>query len=263
MKTKFFLFVFLFCCALSLSAQNPLVGTWQMNNNGTRSFKTITPTHFIVFTDSTSGEKTEFIRSHGGTYKLKGDKYVETIDIASWEDYGKEKTDFIVRVEGDKFYQKGTLTASDGTVLAIDEVWQKVKVDRPNTSNQGLGAWEQLSSSYTLPDGTKGADTNANATRFQVISPTHWIRINHRDDVFESAMGGTYTLVGNTVYPNLDFSSLPIDKNLKYEIAQSLKEDKLYQKGIAKDGSGRQVVQFEDIFQKAGNKKLARANPKK
>lgn len=165
-------------------------------------------------------------------------------------------------MEGDKFYQKGTLTGSDGTVLALDEVWQKVKVDKLNAGNQGIGTWEQLSTSQTLPDGIKESSTNATATRFQVVSPTHWIRINHKDDIFESAMGGTYTQEGNKIYPNLDFSSLPIDKSLKYEITQSLKGDKLYHNGIVKDGSGSQVVQFEDIFQKVGTRKLARATPK-
>lgn len=263
MKTKIFLFLFFVCCAFSLSAQNPLVGTWEMHLNGTRSFKIITPTHWAVFTDSAAGDNTVFLRSQGGTYTIKGDKYVESFDVASWENYDKDKTDFTFKVEGDKFYQKGSITFGDGTVYPIDEVWQKVKVGKANAGNKGLGTWDQLSSSYTMADGTKESHTNATATRYQVVTPTHWIRISHRDNKFENVMGGTYTVKGNQVYPNIDFASFPIDKNVRYEITQEVKGDKMYWTGVGKDGSGKQVAQFEDVFQKLGNKKLARVTTQK
>ncbi|WP_460921075.1 hypothetical protein [Pontibacter brevis] len=173
MKTKFLLFFLLFCCAFSVSAQNPLVGTWEMHHNGTRSFKIITPTHWAVFTDSAAGDQKVFLRSQGGTYTMKGDKYVESFDVASWESYAQDKTDFTVRVDGDKLYQKGAITFSDGTVYPIDEVWQKVKVNYAFAGNKGLGAWDQLSSSYTMADGTKESHTNATATRYQIVTPTH------------------------------------------------------------------------------------------
>lgn len=265
MKTKFFLFVLLFCCAFSLSAQHPLIGTWQMHQDGNRSIKIITPTHWVVFTDSTSEGQTYFIRSHGGTYTLDGDKYVENIEVASWDGYGQEKTDFTFSVQDKKFYQKGTLTFADGTVYPIDEVWQKVESNSPGNSNKGLGVgtWNQLSSTYTVEDGRKESHTNATATRFQVVSPTHWVRISHRDNKFENAMGGTYTTQGDKFYPALDFASYTIDKGMKVEVTQKLKGDKLYWSGVGKDANGKQVIQFDDVFQKVNNKKMARVTPNK
>ncbi|MDQ4140080.1 MAG: hypothetical protein M3142_06110 [Bacteroidota bacterium] len=256
MKTKLlFLVIFLFIIVQAF-AQNPLVGTWQMqtDTDTIRSFKIITPTHWMLYTESVKGDSSKFIVSGGGTYTLNGNKYIETIQIGSWEDYGKEKTDYTYKVDGDKFYQKGTLILGDGTKVPIDEIWQKVKLEKSFATNPSIGTWNQLSSSYTMADGKKDSHTNATATRFQVITPTHWIRISHRNKKFENAMCGTYTMQGNKIYPKLEFASFPINKGDKVEITQRVENNKLYWDGTIKDANGKTTLTFSDVFQKVTGK---------
>ncbi len=179
----------------------------------------------MVFTESQNED--EFIRAHGGTYALSGNKYVENIEIASWEDFGKEKTDFTFEIDGNKFHQEGTVTLSDGTILNIDEVWQKVTTANTFDHNPSVGTWDQLSSSYTLADGTKGFDTNATASRFQIITPTHWMRISHRDKKFENLLGGTYNINGDKFYANFEFSSNPSLRFNEAVIDQKVEGDEL------------------------------------
>jgi hypothetical protein len=251
---KIFFTVFFLGCALQLFAQNPLVGTWEIKTDSTRSIKIISPTHWMVFTEALNGDSSKFVRSHGGTYTLTSDKYIEHINIASWPDYGKEKTDFTYKVTGDKFFMKGPLTLGDGTVIPIDEVWQKVNAVKSYPKNPALGTWNQLSSSYTMADGKHESLTNATATRFEIITPTHWIRISHRDNKFEDAFGGTYSLEGNKMISVMDFASFPIDKNGKAEIAQKVTGDKAYFNGTLKGGDGKMILTFKDVFQKVNGK---------
>ncbi|QMU28052.1 hypothetical protein [Adhaeribacter radiodurans] len=256
MKTKLYFLVIFLICAWQSFAQNPLVGTWQMqtDTDTLRSIKIITPTHWMLYTESVKEDSSKFIRSSGGTYTLNGDKYVENIQVGSWEDYGKVKTDFTYKVSGDKFYQKGTLILGDGTRIPIDEVWQKVKSEKSFAANPSIGTWNQLSSSYTMADGTKDSHTNATATRFQVITPTHWIRISHRDKKFENAMMGTYTMQGNKMYPKFEYASFPINKIDKAEIIQRVENNKLYWEGTIKDATGKTISTFSDVFEKVTGK---------
>ncbi|MDQ3292410.1 MAG: hypothetical protein M3Q05_14070 [Bacteroidota bacterium] len=254
MKTKlYFLFIFL-TCAWQSFAQNPLVGTWQIQTDTLRAVKIITPTHWMGYTETVKGDSSNFVLSHGGTYTLNGNKYIENIQVASWEDYDKVKTDYTFRVDGDKFYMKGTLTLADGSKMAVDEVWQKVKPEKSFATNPSIGTWNQLSSSYTLADGKKDSHTNATATRFQVITPTHWIRISHRNKKFEEAMFGTYTMQGNKIYPKLEYASFPFNKSDKAEITQRVENNKLYWDGTIKDATGKTTLTFSDVFQKVPGK---------
>jgi hypothetical protein len=246
--------LFFFGCVLQLFAQNPLVGTWEIKTDSIRSIKIITPTHWMVFTEAIPGDSSKFVRSQGGTYTLAGDKYIEKITVASWPDYGKEKTDFTFKVSGKQFHQKGTLTTADGTVVPIDEVWQKTSAAQTYPKNPSIGTWNQLSSSYTGADGKKQSHTNATATRFEVITPTHWMRISHRDNKFENAFGGTYTLEGNKVHAHLNFASFPIDQNEKVEITQKVSGDKLYLNGFIMGADGKTTLRFADVFEKVNAK---------
>jgi hypothetical protein len=255
MKTpKTILTLLFFTWALQLFGQNPLVGTWETKTDSTRSIKIITPTHWVVFTDAPSGDSSRFIRSHGGTYTLAGDKYIEKINIASWPDYGKEKTDFTYQVADGKFHQKGTLTLGDGTVVPIDEVWQKVSAPQSYPNNPGIGTWNQLSSTYSGADGKEESHTKTTATRFEIITPTHWMRISHRDNKFENAFGGTYTLEGNKMILDPGFSSVPFPKTNKVEITNKVTGDKRYVHGTTTGADGKKVMTWDDAFQKENGK---------
>lgn len=85
--------------------------------------KMLTADRFVwVIYDS----KTKLIsRSMGGSYRLQGSSYTETIEFflpQGMKVYlGKEQV-FTLRVEGDRLFQSGKL--SDG--MNIEEIWQRV-----------------------------------------------------------------------------------------------------------------------------------------
>lgn len=113
-----------------------LVGTWELVSekwNDAREFtappaerkslKFITPTHFIwVWVDP----KTKKIsNSMGGTYKLEGDSYVETVEFAfgGMEAYVGKQQKFTAKLEGDKWTHSGVLSGGQ----KLEEIWRKVK----------------------------------------------------------------------------------------------------------------------------------------
>jgi hypothetical protein len=246
---------FFFGFALQLFGQNPLVGTWERQTDSLWAIKVITPTHWMIFIESRHGDGNKFIRSHGGGYSLTANKYNEQLDVASWDNQGDfTVTDYSYRVEGDKFYMNGTLILSDGTVTPIDEVWQKVKFANAYPNNPALGTWNQLSSTYTTPEGKKESHTKATATRFEIITPTHWMRISHLNGKFENSMGGRYTLDGNKMYPEVNFASYPIDKSLRIEVTQKVSGNKRHVQGKVTTTEWKMPMVLEDVFERVPGK---------
>jgi hypothetical protein len=236
--------------ALPLFGQNPLVGTWERQTNFIRATKIITPTHWAILIDSINSQA--FVRSHGGTYTLTDTKYIEQLNVASWENKGELSfTDYTYKVEGDKFYQNGTLVLSDGSVAAIDEVWQKVSTTTSNPNYPAIGAWNLVSATLTKGDGQKD---NAIFTRFEIITPTHWIRISHRNHAFENAMGGTYTAEGNQVKMKVGFASFPLHEIEKIEATDKVNRDKRISTGIITAPGGKTIATFADVYQRAPGK---------
>lgn len=239
-----------FGCALQLLAQNPLVGTWERQTNSIRATKIITPTHWAILIDSINSHA--FVRAHGGTYTITGTKYIEQLNVASWDNKGDLSfTDYTYKVEGDKFYQNGTLILSDGNVVAIDEVWQKVSTAPSNPNYPAIGAWDLVSSSLTWGDGKKDNDM---FNRFEIITPTHWIRISHRNHEFESAMGGTYTAEGNKANMKVKFASFPINEIDKIEATDKVSRNKRISTGIITAPGGKTIATFEDVYKEAAGK---------
>lgn len=210
MKTTFLFTGILVCCFLQLFAQNPLVGTWEVvsikgtSSDGTKisadgsefkETKIITPTHYFLFTQRKQGDSLVFDKAIAGTIRVEGNKYIETPIYYSDEAQGKIKTNFTYRLEGDKFIQAGTYTTADGKVATLGEIVFK-KVKETTTSNPAIGTWNQLSSSGKDAEGKNWSHTNATHIRLQTITPTHWMRINYKDNKFENAMGGTYRMEG-------------------------------------------------------------------
>ncbi|HSJ69363.1 MAG TPA: hypothetical protein VK921_16900 [Anditalea sp.] len=245
--------LFLFS-SFQLFAQHDLVGTWERKNDTINSVKIITPTHWMVYAEEKNQNGTEFMWSHGGTYTLKGNNYVENIETASWEDYGEVKTDFTIKIEGNTLYHKGSLIMEDGSVVPIDEVWKRANTNNSYNNNPSVGVWDQLNSTYTLPDGSEESHTNDTATRFQIITPTHWMRMSHRDDKFEHFMGGTYKFDGKKMYPNFEFSSFPDDEYSEVVIDQRVNGDKMYWDGYAISKKDNKKLTFKDEFQLVGPK---------
>ncbi len=265
MKTKYFLFAVLLVSSLHVCGQHPLVGTWQMISiRGTgydgkpffadtttlREIKIITPTHYMLIVHNIKGDSVIFNRSHAGTVRFEGNQFIECQRTASWADLKPVDLPFNWKVEGDKFIQSGTLTRADGKTARLEElIFQRVKTKHAYPNNPSNGTWDQLSSSFTLTDGKKRSHTRETATRLQIISPTHWFRINHRDNKFESAMAGTYTMEGNTVYSIMEAASFPINRNNKVELIQRVEGDKLYESGKMKYENGKNMT-WDDVFEK-------------
>lgn len=114
----------------------PPLGTWQLVSfkygedskasevtTGQKRLKHLTATHFTWVAYEVSSGKVESMA--GGTYKLDGEAYTETIDYAGegMMEYLGKKQLFTIRIDGDKLHQSGQL--SDGT--KIEEVWQRVR----------------------------------------------------------------------------------------------------------------------------------------
>jgi len=88
-------------------------------------------------------------------------------------------------------------------------VTSSVLFAQKNSKNSIVGTWDQLSSEYTLFDGTKGSHTKETTTRVDLFNGTHWMRIAHRDGKFENAVGGPYISQNNKLKLTVLYSSDP------------------------------------------------------
>ncbi len=250
--------------SVSLFAQHPLIGTWDMvsikgiNAGGqefsidtttVRETKIITPTHYLLIAMDVRGDSLVFNRSYAGKISLDGNKYIEIPLQASVQIFDNVKTDFTWKVEGDIFTQAGTFTRPDGKKIVLHAmVFKRAKTKASYPNNPAIGTWSQLSSSYTNFDGTKESHTSETTTRFHLITPTHWMRISHRNKKFEHAIGGSYTHAGGKTYPTLLYSS-SVWFNGKTEMTERVKKDKLHVNGVMTASDGRKLI-WEDVFQK-------------
>ena len=268
MKTPVAILGVILLFSFSLAAQHPLIGTWEMvsikgigaggekfsiDTSTAREVKIITPTHYMLIAHDVQGDSLVFNRSYAGTIKLDGNKYIEYPTQASVQIFDNVKTDFTWKIEGDKFIQAGTLIRPDGKKVVLEEmVFKRVKTPIAYPQNPAIGAWSQLSSSYTNFDGSKDSHTNATTTRFHIITPTHWMRISHRDKKFEHVMGGTYTMKDGKTFPTLLYQSGTIFRGgfSTVEMSEQVKNDKLHVKGLMTGTDGKKFT-WEDIFERS------------
>jgi hypothetical protein len=114
--------------------ENKLVGTWKMVKakyggkevqipDGHTELKHVTPTHFMLAAFDKDGKVFAAI---GGPYTLTREKYEEMPEYGLSEIFtsikGKPQS-FTWRVEGNKWYQNGTVS----TGLTIEEVWERME----------------------------------------------------------------------------------------------------------------------------------------
>lgn len=268
MKTKSILSIILLFCSITIFAQHPLIGTWEFvsiqgtdadgkrvdwNNANMRETKIITPTHYMLIQHTVRNDSVIFNTAHAGTVKIEGNKYIETPTVTSAATVDIAKTDFTWKVKGDQFIQAGTITLPDGKKIILDElVFKKISGPSANTKNPIVGTWNQLSSEYTLFDGTKDSHTSPAVTRFDIFTPSNWARIGHRDGKFESAMISSYILQNGKIEPTVIVASSPIYAH-KYEISYRVDGSKLYVNGRATNAEGKQFT-WNDVFQKTSDK---------
>jgi hypothetical protein len=269
MKTKSIMLILMLFSSIMISAQHPLIGTWEMvsikgtdadgnrvdwNNANIREIKIITPTHYMLIQHLVRNDSVIFNTAHAGIVKVEGNKYIETPTVTSAATSDIAKTDFTWKVKGDQFIQAGTITLPNGKKIILDElVFKKISGSSANAKNPVVGTWNQLSSEYTLFDGTKGSHTSPAVTRFDIFTPAHWMRIGHWEGKFQSAMGGSYSIQNNIIMPSLTVASYPIDNTFKPEITYRLEGSKLYVNGTATNADGKKMI-WSDVFQKVGDK---------
>jgi hypothetical protein len=84
--------------------------------------KIITPTHWMFIAQTNDNGKRMFEKADGGSYTLDGDKYVERSEFENGT-----RTDFSLRVEGDRLLVAGTQVDAEGKKYGFDEVYQREK----------------------------------------------------------------------------------------------------------------------------------------
>lgn len=265
MKTKLLVFLFMLALHLPLLAQTKatnlsgsIVGTWKMisqtgtNTDGTsfkmdlakgKQYKIITPTHWMYVsydTDSLKGG------GDGGTYVLKENKYVETIDDA--------KTDFIVKVESDKLYQDGAIILPDGKKIGLHEVYQRV-AEPAGKNSDIVGTWNMVSGNE-IHNGNKTPINDL--TELMIITPQHLMWVHKTvTGKFKEALLASYTREGNTITPSGVVASWPLGAE-KVKITLGIKGDQMQSHGTVTMENGTKE-EFEAIHQNVGKPKLAKA----
>jgi hypothetical protein len=251
---KLLALLLLYFATLSLFAQTSkkaaLVGAWTEKTDSAYEFKLISPTHVFFFVGSPFNDT--LFATGAGTYTLSGNKYTENLEYASFETKGIKAT-YDYSVQGNKMTQQGTLVLADGSQYPINHTFTRIEGAKQSSGKQ-IGTWNQLSSSFDAGNGTQ-SHTNATHVRYQIITPTHWMRISYANGAFENAFGGTYTADGDKLNMTIDFGSLPQFKGATVAVTQRFDGNKMTIKGTGKDSQGKQMIVFEDVFERVEAKR--------
>jgi hypothetical protein len=184
----------------------------------------------------------------GGTYELKGNKYIEALT-------DNLKTDFTLRVEGNKLMQDGDIILSDGKRMTFNEVYERIP--EPKGKNADIvGVWEPQSS-YRLVDGKKIPDTGM--SELHITTPSHYMWVAKKNGKFDGAMFGTYTREGNKIIPIPTIASFPVGQGEKIELmVTDIKPDQYFHRGKITFPDGK-VEEWGATYKRAGKAKLAKA----
>jgi hypothetical protein len=266
MKTKLLLSLFMLACSLPSLAQvkannlnSQILGTWKIismtgtETNGkpfktdltkVNQYKIITPTHWMYL-----NYDTDSLRGGGdaGTYELKGNKYIEALT----DNY---KTDFTVKVEGDKYYQDGTILFPDGKKMALHEVYQRVP-EPANATSDVIGTWNMTA--YTIArDGKKVEEKGV--TELQIYTPTHSMWIDKKDGKFWMGMLSSYNREGNKIIAKPIIASFPIDANDKEDVTATVKGNQMTSTVKVVKANGK-TEEWNMVHQRVGKTKLVKA----
>ncbi|MGV3585954.1 MAG: hypothetical protein ACO1OF_03035 [Adhaeribacter sp.] len=259
MKEKFIITMVVLCCMVfQLFAQKApqIQGTWEMiSQTGTnvdgspiktdvrkiKQYKVITPTHWMYVVKNIASD-TLRQGANFGEYTLTGNKYVEKLEGGN--------TNYIVKVEGDKFYMEGSLILDDGRKMILNEVYKKVP-GVVNTNKSIVGTWD-LISSYHM-EGASKVMGETGIKQIQIITPTHFMNAEIKEQKLDKIMLGSYTTANNKTLPKIILATMPIDPNLKIEVINQVQGDKLISTGLATWSNGGKS-EWGNTFQKLSPK---------
>lgn len=227
MKPLILLLISICLASTGSLAQHPLVGTWEMisvkgidaegepfflDTTAVRETKIITPTHYMLIAWDVDGDSLLFNRTMGGEVRLEGEKYIEIPMQASVQIFENIKVDFTWKLDGDIFTQSGTIVRPDGKLIVLEALkFRRVGDTKPNTKNPGIGTWKQVSGHYTNAGGQQTSAFNEAQKRFLVVTPTHFMRMDHNDKEFNGVTFGTYDMKGDSIITVPYFSTYTSD----------------------------------------------------
>lgn len=252
--TKVFFLLLFSIASLPLFAQtstkaSPLVGTWTEKTDSIQEIKLISPTHVFFFVRSLVNDSA--FAAGAGTYSLSGNKYTENLEYATFDIKSIKEATYDYTANSNTLKTQGNLVLTSGRQIPLKHTFTRIQDARQNAGKH-VGTWNQLSAKFNTGDGPV-SHTNATHIRYQIMTPTHWMRINLANGVFENVFGGTYTLEGNKMIAKIDFASIPIVGSTA-ELTQRMDGTKMIWTGIAKDAQGKQFIEFEDVYERVDAK---------
>ncbi len=255
---KHYIAVLILACAPAcVFAQHDLVGTWELlTTTGTdadgnpfaldtttvRETKIITPTHYILIARNVNGSNESFNRCYAGSIEVNGNHYVETPRMASVQIVPDLKVNYTWELRGDLFIQRGTIVRPDGRKVTVELTFRKVTPPDSYPDNPAIGTWDITSSTYRTPGGEAITEAKPTVRVMEIVTPTHWMGISYRNNRFENAMGGTYTMADGKMFPETHYSALNIPKPRTLELSCKRNGDELIVEGMTVSASGETVT---------------------
>ena len=148
----------------------------------------------------------------------------------------------------------------DGKTVVLEAlVFKRLPDVKPQHQNPAIGAWTHRSAHYTTANSNEQPVTTANsneqpvpapgARRFLLITPTHWMRMDHNNEKFESVSYGTYLYKQDSVVSTLLYASFPHKSGEMHRFRQRVDGGKveLISTGLSPRG---EPATFYDILEK-------------
>lgn len=259
-----FLLMTLFA-AVDARAQHPLVGTWEMisvkgidadgnpfffDTTAVKETKIITPTHYMLIAWDVEKDSLLFNRTMAGQVRLENEKYIEIPTQASVQIFENIKVDFTWKLEGDVFTQSGTIIRPDGKSVLLEAlIFKRADKTKSDQRNPAIGTWSQVADQYTTDDGTSNTSFNKSDKRMLIVTPTHWMRMDHKNDKFEGIFYGTYSSRGNAITTSLDYSNHPFKKGTLTKFTQKVNGDQLHITSTGTTADGKPAT-FYGVWEK-------------
>jgi hypothetical protein len=136
--------ILLAACAITIAAtysemaETPIKGTWKMVKSkygdekeyiepakGDLSLKMFTGTRWSAAAHNPTTKKIK--SSAGGTYTIRGNQYIETVEYFSWGEEAVGKTfTFTMTIENGMLHQNGFMEWEGNTKYVVDEWYMRV-----------------------------------------------------------------------------------------------------------------------------------------
>ncbi|MCW3081671.1 hypothetical protein [Segetibacter sp.] len=183
-----------------------IIGAWGYGSPENRTVMINTDKVFSVATYDLRGKK--FISSHGGTWRIEGNKLIKNVEWNSKDSLqvGKE-------IVEDLQMTNGMLT-----VKQTNEIWSRLDDGKPGAL---MGAWI-ITGNYTNDKVSKRANPFYPRRTMKVLSGKyfHWIAYNVATKTFMNAGGGTYTTANGKYSETIEFftkTSESVGKSLTFD----------------------------------------------